>query len=68
MEWYGIHQPVHGIHLESPWNPSASTLHSMDSIWNNPGRVKYCPRPLARHSNPEGPLQFIVFFDGERQK
>jgi len=41
MEWYGIHQPVHGIHLESPWNPSASTLHSMDSIWNNPGRVKY---------------------------
>jgi len=28
--------------MESTWNPSASTLHSMDSIWNNPGRVKYC--------------------------
>jgi len=27
--------------MESTWNPSASTLHSMDSIWNNPGRVKY---------------------------
>jgi len=24
-----------------PWNPSESTLHSMDSTWNNPGRVKY---------------------------
>ena len=35
---YGIHPPFHGIHLEF----LQSTPHSMDSTWNNPGRVKYC--------------------------
>ena len=34
---YGIHPPFHGIHLEF----LQSTPHSMDSIWINPGRVKY---------------------------
>ena len=30
--------PFHGTHLEF----LQSTPHSMDSTWNNPGRVKYC--------------------------
>ena len=35
--FHGIHPPFHGIHLEF----LQSTPHSMHSIWNNPGRVKY---------------------------
>ena len=35
--FHGIHPPFHGIHLEF----LQSTPHSMDSIWINPGRVKY---------------------------
>ena len=35
---YGIHPPFHGVHPHS----MESTPHSMHSIWNNPGRVKYC--------------------------
>ena len=36
--FHGIHPPFHGIHLEF----LQSTPHSMDSIWLNLGRVKYC--------------------------
>ena len=41
---YGIHPPFHGIHPPIPWNPpGVSAVHpSMDSTWNNLGRVKYC--------------------------
>ena len=39
--FHGIHPPFHGIHLEF----LQSIPPSMDSTWNNPGRVKYC-RPL----------------------
>jgi hypothetical protein len=32
--------------LAMVWNPSGNSMdsirHSMDSIWNNPGKVKYC--------------------------
>ena len=49
----------YGIHLEKvwnpspiPWNPSPHSMEflqsippSMDSTWNNPGRVKYCKLP-----------------------
>ncbi|EDR02584.1 uncharacterized protein LACBIDRAFT_308184 [Laccaria bicolor S238N-H82] len=48
---YGIHQPFHGIHPPKSWNPSPTPWnpsgicavhpHSIHSIWNNPGRVKY---------------------------
>ena len=36
--FHGIHPPFHGIHLEF----LQSIPPSMDSTWNNPGRVKYC--------------------------
>ena len=36
--FHGIHPPFYGIHLEF----LQSTPHSMDSIWINLGRVKYC--------------------------
>ena len=35
--FHGIHPPFHGIHLEF----LQSIPPSMDSTWNNPGRVKY---------------------------
>ena len=38
---HGIHPPFHGIHLEF----LQSIPPSMDSTWNNPGRVKYCMNP-----------------------
>ena len=36
--FHGFHPPFHGIHLEF----LQSTPHSIDSIWINLGRVKYC--------------------------
>ena len=36
--FHGFHPPFHGFHLEF----LQSTPHSMDSIWINLGRVKYC--------------------------
>ena len=41
---YGIHPPFHGIHLEF----LQSIPPSMDSTWNNPGRVKYCLITITR--------------------
>ena len=38
--FHGIHPPFHGIHLEF----LQSIPPSMDSTWNNPGRVKYWPK------------------------
>ena len=44
--FHGFHPPFHGIHLEFV----QSIPPSMDSTWNNPGRVKYwCGAIITMH-------------------